>query len=51
MRVAPIAVLIILGFFAQWELAVLVIFVFLVAIGWSVLRKRRRATPRGRPHS
>jgi hypothetical protein len=51
MRVAPIAVLIVLAVFAQWELAVLVIVVFFVAIGWSVLRKRRRATPSDRSDS
>jgi hypothetical protein len=51
MRVGPIAVLIVLAVFEKWQLAVLVIFVFFVAIGWSVLRRRRRATPSGRSDS
>jgi 4-hydroxybenzoate polyprenyltransferase len=50
MRIAPIAVLIVLALFAKWELAIIVILALFVAIGWSALRKRRSA-PSGPPTS
>jgi hypothetical protein len=48
MRVAPVAVLIVLALFARWELAIIVIVALFVAIGWSALRKRR-STSSGPP--
>jgi hypothetical protein len=45
MRIGPIVVLIVLAIFDKWELAVIVILVLLVAIGWSALRKRRASSP------
>jgi hypothetical protein len=44
LRIAPIAVLIVLGIFAKWELAVIVILVLFAAIAWSALRKRRASS-------
>jgi hypothetical protein len=42
-RVVPIALLVILGFFPKWQLALIIILVFLFSIGWSVKMKHRRS--------
>lgn len=44
MRIVPIVLLIILGFFPTWQLALAIILFFLFAIGWSVTMKHRRSS-------
>lgn len=41
--IGAIAVLIVLGFFPKWQLALIVILLFFFAIGWSVRRQRRQS--------